>query len=263
LFRSKKVEINCKTVKSWFKRFSSIEEVILGESVTSIGESAFFGCSALKSVIIPNSVTSIGNSAFYGYTGLTSVTIPNSVTSIGRAAFTDCTGLTSVTIPENVKFVGVLAFGDCTNLVNVTLCDGVQEIGEEAFRGCSSLETLYLGSTINSIGNYAFSECAKILEIHNATKAAISAEENIFNEETYINALLVVPTGRSFAYQRISPWSKFYIVEMDFTGIDEVLDEVKSEDGMVKGVYYDLNGRVVENPTNGIYILNGQKVFIK
>ena len=73
----------------------------------------------------------------------------------------------------------------------------------------------------------------------------------------------MVPTGRSFAYQRISPWSKFYIVEMDFTGIDEVLDEVKGEDGKVKDVYYDLNGRVVENPTNGVYILNGKKVLVK
>ena len=67
-------------------------------SVTSIGGSAFEGCTGLTSITIPNSVTSIGGSAFYGCTGLTSVTIPNSVTSIGGFAFYSCTGLTSMTV---------------------------------------------------------------------------------------------------------------------------------------------------------------------
>ena len=66
-------------------------------SVTSIGETAFYGCTGLTSVTIGNSVTSIGNQAFNKCSGLTSVTIPNSVTSIGEAAFYGCSGLTSVT----------------------------------------------------------------------------------------------------------------------------------------------------------------------
>ena len=71
-------------------------------SVTSIGSSAFYGCSGLTSVAIGNSVTSIGAYAFSGCSGLTSVTIPNSVTSIGNYAFYNCSGLTSVTIPNSV-----------------------------------------------------------------------------------------------------------------------------------------------------------------
>ncbi|MBQ9592126.1 MAG: leucine-rich repeat domain-containing protein, partial [Paludibacteraceae bacterium] len=67
-------------------------------SVTSIGEEAFYECTGLISVTIPNSVTSIGGLAFYGCSGLTSVTIPNSVTSIGDYAFDGCTGLTSMTV---------------------------------------------------------------------------------------------------------------------------------------------------------------------
>ena len=73
------------------------QNTTIPNSVTSIGDYAFFGCSGLTSVTIPNSVTSIGNSAFDGCTVLTSVTIPNSVTSIGWCAFFMCTGLTSVT----------------------------------------------------------------------------------------------------------------------------------------------------------------------
>ena len=73
------------------------QNTIIPNSVTSIGEFAFFGCSGLTSITIPNSVTSIGNSAFYWCTGLTSIEIPNSVTSIGYRAFEGCYGLTSIT----------------------------------------------------------------------------------------------------------------------------------------------------------------------
>ena len=67
---------------------------VIPDSVTSIGNCAFYNCASLTSVNIPNSVTSIGSSAFYNCTGLTSVTIGNSVTSIGSYAFQYCDSLT-------------------------------------------------------------------------------------------------------------------------------------------------------------------------
>ncbi len=69
---------------------TSLKSVVIGNSVTSIGNSAFSGCSGLKFVVIGNSVTSIGYDAFYNCAGLTSVEIPNSVTSIGNEAFRGC-----------------------------------------------------------------------------------------------------------------------------------------------------------------------------
>ena len=67
----------------------------------------------VKDLVIPNSVTSIGDYAFRNCSGLTSVTIPNSVTSIGDDAFSGCSGLTSVTIPNSVTSIGDFAFYDC------------------------------------------------------------------------------------------------------------------------------------------------------
>ena len=124
-------------------------------SVTSIGESAFHGCSGLTSVTIPNSVTSIGGYAFSGCSGLTSVTIPNSVTSIGDYAFRGCSGLTSVTIPNSVTSIGYRAFRDCSGLTSVTIPNSVTSIDDYAFCGCSGLHSLTIGSGVLSIGNYA------------------------------------------------------------------------------------------------------------
>ena len=80
----------------------TIPSTIWGKPVTSIGSSAFIGCSGITSVTIPDSVTRIGSSAFSGCSGLTSVTVPDSVTSIGSSAFSGCSGLVEITLP----FVG-------------------------------------------------------------------------------------------------------------------------------------------------------------
>ncbi|MBR0509456.1 MAG: leucine-rich repeat domain-containing protein [Clostridia bacterium] len=76
-------------------------------SVTSIGDSAFYGCRGLTSVTIPNSVTSIGDSAFYYCRGLTNISISSSVTSIGRRAFYECNGLTGVHISDLTAWLAI------------------------------------------------------------------------------------------------------------------------------------------------------------
>ena len=118
---------------------TEITNLIIPNSVTSIGNYAFYKCSGLTSVTIPNSVTSIGNDAFEYCSGLTSVTIGNSVTSIGNYAFSDCSGLTSVTIGNSVTSIGSKAFEGCSGLTSVTIGNSVTSIGSKAFEGCSGL----------------------------------------------------------------------------------------------------------------------------
>ena len=93
----------------------------------------------VKDLVIPNSVTSIGDDAFYWCDGLTSVTIPNSVTSIGERAFTHCYDLTSVTIGSGVTSIGYSAFYYCTGLTSVTIGSGLTSIGDYAFAYCFKL----------------------------------------------------------------------------------------------------------------------------
>jgi hypothetical protein len=85
-------------------------------SVTSIGNYSFWGCTGLTSIIIPNSVTSIGVGAFWYCISLTSINIPNSVTIIGDSAFWYCISLTSIIIPNSVTIIDYGAFMDCPNL---------------------------------------------------------------------------------------------------------------------------------------------------
>ena len=115
-------------------------------SVTSIGNSAFLGCSGIADITIPDSVISIGSDAFYNCHGLTNITIPNSVTSIGDRAFNGCSGFTSVIIGSGVTSIGASAFGQCFKLTNITIPDSVTFIGDGAFWNCVRIESLIVAT---------------------------------------------------------------------------------------------------------------------
>ena len=110
------------------RRTMNVEEVVIPNQViykdkilkvTAIDTHAFYECSSLQSIIIPNSVTSIGERAFSGCTSLKSINMPNSVTSVGDNAFSKCSNLYSVTIGEGIELIGDYAFSYCGMLTEV------------------------------------------------------------------------------------------------------------------------------------------------
>ena len=139
--------------------------VSIPNSVTSIGGSAFSGCSSLTSVTIPNSVTSIGGSAFFVCSSLTSVTIPNSVTSIGYEAFEGCRGLTTLNFNAiNCQDFSSNPFG--TALTTVNIGDSVQRIPANFVSGCDVLTSITIPNSVTSIGNSAFEDCSSLTTLN-------------------------------------------------------------------------------------------------
>ena len=172
-----------------------------GDSVTSIGDSAFYDCNSLTSVVIPDSVTYIGWGAFYYCSSLTSVVIPDGVESIDRYAFSDCSSLTSVVIPDGVTSIGNGAFRNCSSLTEIkvdsnnanykdidgnlytkdgktliqyaigksdtsfTISDSVTSIGYYTFSNCTSLTGVVIPNSVKSIGVGAFFNCTRLTSV--------------------------------------------------------------------------------------------------
>ena len=217
---------------------TEIANLIIPNSVTSIGDYAFWYCSGLTSVIIPNSVTSIGNFAFAYCFGLTSITIGNSVTSIRNYAFAYCSGLTSITIPNSVTSIGDYAFWYCYHLTSVIIPNSVTSIGNHAFDGNRNL------SVVVSLIENPFS---------------ISYVFGDYSGDYSNNATLYVPVGTKEKYQATDGWKDFVnIVEGTPTGI-KVIENTQNKNATV----YDLNGVRLPAPKKGINIINGQKVVMK
>ena len=140
-------------------------EVVIGDSVTTIGIYAFSFCDSLTGITIPDSVTTIGERTFASCYSLTSITIPDSVTTIGVGAFGVCKSLTSVTIGDSVTTIGEWAFYSCSSLTSVTIGDSVTTIGQEAFAYCDSLTSVTIPDSVTTIGSYAFYWCYSLTSI--------------------------------------------------------------------------------------------------
>ena len=240
----------------------AIPESWEGLSVTSIGCSAFCGCSGLTSVTIPNSVTSIGDHAFRECSGLTSITIPNSVTSIGYNAFRECSGLISITIPNSVTFIGNQAFLFCSGLTSVTIGNSVISIAYQAFEGCSGLTSVTIPNSVTSIGYMAFEGCSGLTSItigNSVTSIGGSAFQNCSGLTSVTIPNSVTSIG-NYAFYKCSgltsvtiPNSVTSIGKYTFSDCDD-LTSLKVEADNTKYDSRDNCNAIIETATNTLII---------
>jgi hypothetical protein len=133
------------------------EHTVKYEMGNSLVQGVFNGCTVMTDAIIPDTITSIGNYAFYDCRGLTGVTIPDSVTSIGMQAFNYCSTLPSIIIPDSVESIGASGFTYDNRLATVSIGSGVASIGRSAFYGCRGLTSITVEATTPpSLGADAF-----------------------------------------------------------------------------------------------------------
>lgn len=188
---------------AFYKHYSNLQSITIPESVTSIEEYAFSGCSSLKDITLPEGLTYIGRSAFYNC-GMTSITIPGSVRIIYESTFDDCSNLMNVTMLEGVEDIGRYAFYHCINLATISIPKGLTEIGTWAFRDCRSLTSITVPEGLTSIGKGAFLDC------YNLARVSLSEGVQTIREDAF--------KGCSGLMSITIPDSVTYIGESAFRG---------------------------------------------
>lgn len=184
--------------------------------VVAIGDQAFnersYKQSELKSIIIPNSVTRIGQSAFYCCGGLLSINLPSSLEVIDNNAFAECLNIKSVEIPNSVKQIGSWAFYNCYMLQEFIISDGPEllEISRLALKNAGYQWSLYIGRSITNKDNVQLSVSPQILKIADSVNIGdlMTSIDGRNLEELYIGSgVMEFPKDIS----SLSKLSRFYV----------------------------------------------------
>ncbi|HIX46678.1 MAG TPA: leucine-rich repeat domain-containing protein [Candidatus Borkfalkia faecigallinarum] len=160
-----------------FQNDTLLEEFVVPDSVRTIGDSAFFGCTTLTRIVLPEGLERIGVMAFVGC-DLREVRLPSSLREIGYGAFEDCAALEKVVVPAGVAAIGSGTFEGCSSLTEVELSEGLQEIGSGAFADCVSLRELRIPASVSLIETGSLQGCAALESVVFSEPAGWSAHLN-------------------------------------------------------------------------------------
>ena len=137
--------------------------LILPETLTFIGDSAFEACTKLDGVKFPEHLNAIGSNAFQNCSSLSQAILPNDLQHFGKAVFAGCTSLTEVSIPHDISRIAVNTFDGCTALQVVHLPAGTDLIADSAFNGCTALQRVEYKGTVGDWYNVQIEDHNEVL----------------------------------------------------------------------------------------------------
>ena len=244
-----------------FNYCSNLEKIIVDENnpvydsrencnaiIETSTNTLIHGC---QNTIIPESVTRIGNYAFYGCYTLTSLVIPPSVTSIGKEAFQE-SELTSMAIPNSVNEIGESAFYICQNLTSIDIPGSVARISDSAIRGCYCLTTIIIGKDVMSIGELAFAENDNLTDVYCFAEDVPNTSNIAFANTPIQYATLHVPEASTEKYKNKAVWKRFKNI-VALTDAELGILDINSQP--VTNHYFDLSGKELAAPNKGIVIV--------
>lgn len=210
-----------------FKGCFRLTNAVLGAGVKTIGTEAFYSCKALTDLVLPDSVVRIGSSAFHYCSGLTNFSLGASVADIGGYAFSFCE-FTEITIPSCVTNIGYSAFSPCRRLAGVTIyATNLSRIGDGVFSSCTSLASLTVPASVTNIGN-AFAGCSSFREIIVAPQNPVysSFDGVLFNKDR--TELIFCPPAKLGSY--VTPDTVTSIADYAFRW--STLDSIRLSDNV-------------------------------
>ncbi len=191
----------------WIEYKADIQNVVVEEGITEIGDYAFFECTSLTNVSLPGTLTkldgwggAVGNvdktyGCFQACTALTTITLPNSLTEIEPYVFNGCSALTRIDIPNNVTKIGKYAFFDCSALERVVFGNSLEELGENCFRN-AGVKRVTWNTVLEELPTGAFFNCGFVeLEL---PETITSIGQQAFKNNTFLRTLTVTNANASF-----------------------------------------------------------------
>ena len=139
--------------------------IVIPNTVTAVGESAFKNCEKLEDITVGSSVRVMGRESFRGCKNLQRLVLPQNVQDVGESAFRDCIGLTECVVENEGIEIGERAFENCASLKDVRLQAGMTEIYGGVFNSCKSLEYIDLPEMLTILGESCFADCASLKEV--------------------------------------------------------------------------------------------------
>lgn len=225
--------------------YSKFTSVTIGDSVTTIGDYAFYNNSAMTTVTIGRNITSIGQYAFSNCSALTrvdisdmrawlnidfanatanpinyaknlylngslveSVTIPSDMTEVKPYTFVHSTSLKSVILHSGITSIGKYAFRGCVKLSNITIPDRVTLIGERAFYDCESFTSVTIPASVTSIEIYAFYGCGALESVYCKPTTPPTGSSSMFYGNAS-NRKIYVPKNSVDAYKSAEYWNTY------------------------------------------------------
>ena len=188
-----------------FSGNTNLTSVTLPESLTTLGDRAFYTCKSLKTIKIPSGVTAIPGHCFDGCSSLESVTIPEGVMTIGDVAFYACS-INALTLPESLEKIGIGAFCNNCVLKSVNIPAKVKTIGAWAFSVCG-LTDLVIPEGVQTIGNEAFLYNNNLQSITCNAATPPTLGDNAFDND--ITPSIKVPLQSIVAYRQAEGWKNF------------------------------------------------------
>lgn len=238
---------------SAFEGCSLLENLTMPDGLTTIGSFAFNRCTSLNNVILPGSLTTIDNFAFSGCSSLKNVILPDTLTTIGSCAFSSCSSLTEIAIPDSVTTLESNAFSYCTSLESVKLSDSITQIESNTFNNCTSLKSLPNLANIKSIGRSAFSYCTSIKSVV-IPKNVTSLDEYAFIGCSSLETAVILNKETKLSNKALPSETKVYAVRnsnaysylnsnnnlMKFVEVPEVTGNTVSLSGSINLNYHIL-----------------------